>query len=86
SVGRWDGRTLAVTTTKIDWPFFSQLGIPQSADVSIVERFTPTADGSRLDYAMTVTDPVNFTRPVELATHWLYLPGVELLPYECTGG
>lgn len=86
SVGRWDGRTLVVTTTKIDWPFFSQLGIPQSPQVSIVERFTPTADGSRLDYAMTVTDPVNFTRPVELATHWLYLPGVELLPYECTAG
>jgi hypothetical protein len=84
SVGRWDGHTLVVTTSKIDWPWFSQLGIPQSPAVSIVERFTPTEDGSRLDYAMTVTDPASFTRPVQLATHWLYLPGVQRLPYDCT--
>jgi hypothetical protein len=83
SVGRWDGRALVVTTTKIDWPYFSQLGIPQSRNVSIVERFTPTADGSRLDYEMTVTDPGNFTRPVVLGQHWLWLPSVRLLPYEC---
>lgn len=83
SVGRWDGRALVVTTAKIDWPYFSQLGIPQSPNVTIVERFTPTDDGSRLDYEMTVTDPVNFTRPVVLGQHWLWLPSVRLLPYEC---
>jgi uncharacterized protein DUF6152 len=83
SVGRWDGTTLVVSTTLISWPYFSQLGIPQTPAVAIVERFTPTADGSRLDYAMTVTDPGTFTRPVVLTTHWLWLPGVELLPYEC---
>ena len=49
----------------------------------IAERFTPTADGSRLDYEMTVTDPVNFTRPVVLATHWFWLPNVHLIPYNC---
>ena len=84
SVGRWDGATLVVTTTRISWPFFSQLGIRQSPAVEIVERFTPTADGSRLDYEMTVTDPATFTRPVVLAQHWLWLPSVTLLPYECT--
>jgi hypothetical protein len=84
SVGRWDGPTLVVTTTRIDWPFFSQLGIRQSPGVEIVERFTPTPDGSRLDYEMTVRDPPTFTRPVVLRQHWLFLPGVTLLPYECT--
>ena len=84
SVGRFDGTTLVVTTTRISWPFFSQLGIRQSPDVAIVERFTPTADGSRLDYEMTVTDPTTFTRPVVLRQHWLWLPSVTLLPYECT--
>jgi hypothetical protein len=84
SVGRWDGTTLVVTTTRINWPFFSQLGIRQSPDVEIVERFTPTADGSRLDYEMTVTDPATFTRPVVLRQYWLWLPSVTLLPYECT--
>ncbi len=84
SVGRWDGATLVVTTTRISWPFFSQLGIRQSSAVEIVERFTPSADGSRLDYEMTVTDPATFTRPVVLEQYWLWLPGVTLLPYECT--
>ncbi len=84
SVGRFDGTTLVVTTTRISWPFFSQLGIRQTPDVAIVERFTPTADGSRLDYEMTVTDPKTFTRPVVLRQHWLWLPSVTLLPYECT--
>jgi hypothetical protein len=83
SVGRWDGKTLVVTTAKISWPWFSQLGIPQSPGVAIVERFTPSDDGSRLDYEMTVTDPVNFTRPVVLTTHWFWLPTVRLMPYNC---
>jgi hypothetical protein len=84
SVGRWDWATLVVRTTRISWPFFSQLGIRQSPDVEIVERFTPTADGSRLDYEMTVTDATTFTRPVVLRQYWLWLPSVTLLPYECT--
>ena len=83
STGRWDGKSLVVTTAKISWPWFNQLGIPQSAGVAIVERFTPSDDGSRLDYEMTVTDAVNFTRPVVLSQHWLWLPNVRLLPYEC---
>ena len=84
SVGRWEGRTLAVATSRINWPYFSQLGIPQTPNVAIVERFTPSEDGSRLDYEMTVIDPATFTRPVVLSQYWLYLPDVELLPYECT--
>jgi hypothetical protein len=84
SVGRWEGRTLAVATSRINWPYFSQLGIPQSPNVAIVERFTPSEDGSRLDYEMTVIDPATFTRPVVLRQYWLYLPEMELLPYRCT--
>ena len=84
STGRWDGAALVVTTSRINWPYFSQLGIPQSPAVQVVERFVPTADGSRLDYEMTVTDPATFTKPVVLRQYWLYLPGVRLLPYECS--
>jgi hypothetical protein len=84
SVGRWDETALVVRTTRISWPFFSQLGNRQSPEVEIVERFTPTTDGSRLDYEMTVTDAKTFTRPVVLRQHWLWLPSVTLLPYECT--
>jgi hypothetical protein len=84
STGRFDGASLVVTTRRISWPFFSQLGIRQSPAVEIVERFTPSDDGSRLDYEMTVTDPATFTQPVVLRQYWLWLPTVTLLPYECT--
>ena len=83
SMGAWDGRTLVVTTKRVSWPYFSQIGIPQSPAVEIVERFAPTEDGSRLDYSLTVADPATFTEEVTLSTYWIYVPGVELLPYQC---
>ena len=85
SVGRWEGRTLVVATTDISWRYFSVvLGIPHSDAVELVERFTPSVDGSRLDYTMTVTDPATFTEPVVLEKYWLWLPDVQVEPYECT--
>jgi hypothetical protein len=82
SVGRMEGATLVVTTTHINYPWFDQAGIPQSEQSVLVERFTPTADGSRLDYTVTVTDPVNFMKPVTLNRYWLDL-GETLVPYNC---
>lgn len=62
SVGRWEGPTLVVTTTGVSWRHFDQVGVPLGTAATIVERFTPTPDGSRLDYEMTVTDPATFTK------------------------
>lgn len=83
SVGHWEGETLVVETTHINWPWFDQTGIPQSEDVHVLERFTPSADGRRLDYAATVTDPVIFTEPVVLERIWIYVPGEAVEPYNC---
>jgi hypothetical protein len=85
SVGRWEGSVLVVTTTGISWPWFDQVGIPQSPESVLVERFAPRADGSRLDYTVTVTDPVNFTEPVTLSRYWLDL-GETIVPYRCEEG
>jgi hypothetical protein len=82
SVGKMEGSTLVVTTTHVSFPWFDQAGIPQSEQSILVERFTPTADGSRLDYTVTVTDPVNFTKPVTLNRYWLDL-GETIVPYKC---
>lgn len=83
SVGTWEGETLVVTTTLLDWPWFSQSGIPQSPEATLIERFTPAADGSRLDYELTVMDPINFTEAVTSGKQWLYLPEQQIRPYEC---
>ena len=82
SVGRMEGNTLVVTTTNVSFPWFDQAGIPQSEQSVLVERFTPTADGSRLDYTVTVTDPVNLTKPVTLNRYWLDL-GEKIERYNC---
>ena len=83
STGRWEGETLVVTTTRISWPFFDSVGIPQSEAAVLVERYTPSEDGTRLDFTMTVTDPATFTEPVEVGKTWLALPGNQVEPYEC---
>ncbi len=83
SEGRWEGKTLVVTTTSMSWPYFNQSGIPQSSSSTIVERFTPSSDGSRLHYALTVTDPETFTEPVTLTKYWNWRPGERILPFDC---
>jgi hypothetical protein len=83
SVGHWEGPTLVVETSRVDWPYFDQTGVPQSEGVEIVERFTPSEDGSRLDYVFTVTDPATFTEPVTLGKFWIWRPGEQVQPFDC---
>ena len=83
SKGRWDGDTLVVTTSHIDWPYFDSSGVPQGPSSTIVERFTPTSDGTRLNYTLTMTDPATFTEPVELRRSWVWRPSEVVRPYEC---
>ena len=83
SVGRFDGTTLVVTTTKSSWGHFDSVGIPLSADAVLEERFTPSADGARLDYVLKVTDAATFTAPVELTKTWIWRPEVTRGAYEC---
>ncbi len=84
SVARWVGQTLIVETTRVDWGWFDTVGIPMSEDARLVELFTLAPDGSRLDWRMRVTDPATFTEPVELSKYFLYVPGVEVHPFDCT--
>ena len=83
SYGRWDGNTLIVTTRGIDWPYFDQWGLLQSEAMETVERFTIDAAGGSLGYELTVTDPWLFTEPVTLSKSWRWLPGDEVLPFDC---
>jgi hypothetical protein len=83
SVGRLEGATLVVTTTKSSWGHFDSVGIPLSPDAVLEERFTPAADGSRLDYVLKVTDASTFTAPVELTKTWIWRPEVTRGAYEC---
>ena len=84
SVGRWDGKALVVETSRVDSAYLNAAGVPLGPDARFVERFEPTADGSRLDYTLTVTDPYSLTAPAELKRFWVWRPGEQVLPFNCT--
>ena len=82
SVGKWDNGALAVSTTLVDWPYFDAIGTPQSEAVAIEERYTLSADQTRLDFRITVTDPANLVAPAVVDSHWLAL-GATLQRFDC---
>jgi hypothetical protein len=83
SQGRWDGNTLVVSTTGISWTYFDPSGVPLGPSASIVERFTPSPDGTRLVLEMTVTDRDTFTEPITLQRTWVWRKGETVKPYNC---
>lgn len=84
SVGHWEENTLVVGTTQIDWPFLDNFGVSQSSEIELTERFILSEGDARLDYEITVDDPETFTRTVTGTRTWLWIPGMELKPYECS--
>ena len=83
SIGRWEGSTLVVETSRISERFFDDLGTPQSADSRLVERFTLSDDETRLDYTLTITDPTTFTAPVTLTGFWEWIAGEQIKEFNC---
>lgn len=83
STGYWDGETLVVETSHISWPFFSQIGVPQTEQSTMVERFTPVDQGARLNYQLIAKDPEVFTEPVVLSKYWISDPSSEIGEYNC---
>jgi len=82
SMGRWEGETLIVTTSRVNWPYFDTMGTPQSDAVTYEERFWLSEDPGRLDYRLTIDDPATFTEPAYYERYWLAL-GEELQRYDC---
>lgn len=83
SRGHWEGTTLVVETDHISAGYFGWTGEPQSDQITIVERFMPSTDYERMDYRLTVTDPVYYTETFELTKYFLWLPYRQVNPYEC---
>jgi hypothetical protein len=84
STGRWeDESTLVVRTTAISYTLFNQAGVPLGSSTEVVERFSLSEDQVRLNYDITVIDEEIFTEPVTGAKYWIWMPGDELLPYNC---
>lgn len=84
SMGSWESeQTLIVRTTRMSWGHFDAQGIPLSRDAEVVERFTLSSQGDRLDYRMRVVDPATFHEPVTLEKHWVWYPDAVVGRYAC---
>ena len=85
SEGRWEGNTLIVRTTRVNWPYFDSIGIiPMSEAVEVTERFTLSDDETHLTYDLEVSDPETFTEPVAARWEFGWRPDMVVEPYECT--
>jgi hypothetical protein len=83
SVGKWDGATLVVNTSGISWPYIAPNGLPQGTASRLEERFTPSADGKRLMYTLTINDPETFTKPPVLTRAWVWRADERVRRYAC---
>jgi hypothetical protein len=83
SRGRFEGETLVVETDRIKAQYFDPDGVPQSDLITLVERFTPNQAYDRLDYSVTVTDPVFFSEPFELTRYFVWKPEMTVANYNC---
>ena len=54
------------------------------AGCKLVERFAPSADGSRLNYTLVITDPDSLTAPIEGKRSWVWRPDEKVMPFNCT--
>jgi len=86
SRGRWDGNTLVVETSRIDYPFFDVppwWGIPQTEAMELVERFT--LEGDTLVYDFGAYDPTTFTAPIDKPRFlaWTWEPDLQVGTDNC---
>ena len=70
-------------TTRVSANRLNASGVPLGSSARLIEQFTPTSDGSRLDYTLAVTDPEYLSEPARFTRSWVYRPGERVLPFEC---
>lgn len=80
SVGEWDGDALVVRTTHIAESTYE---LPVSSQVELLESFRPSSDGSRLEYEITISDPVILESPVTRTGAWIWRPEISVNSYAC---
>lgn len=83
SVGKWVDGTLVVSTTGSNWQWVDLTGIPNSPSAVYTEQFTPSADGKKLDYSLSIEDPAVFSQAPVFTKYWLAVPGERVNPYNC---
>ncbi len=77
SRGRWEGDTLVIETTNFT-PGFSNGPTPNSAQMKVTERITPTGP-NQMRYEAWIEDPVMLTAPYKIDIPWQRNPDYRVL-------
>jgi len=83
SIGRLNGNTLEINTSRLNSPYLDDDGIPMSTQARIYEEFTLIPEEGVLDYEVTVTDPVNLVEPAKWTFSKQWNPVTVLRTFEC---
>lgn len=93
SIGHWEGNTLVVDTINFDG--HSQIatsaatgrirGMPESENLHVVERFTRVS-ADQIDYAVTIEDPVMYTKPWKVSIPLMRDDNYRIYEYACHEG
>ncbi len=84
SRGHWEGDTLVIETTNFT-PGVSTGPAPNSAEMSMTERLTPTGPNT-IRYEAWIRDPVVLTEPYKLDFPWQRDDGYQFFEYACHEG
>ena len=86
SIGWYDGRTLVMETRGFKPHLYASLlvnGLTTTDNAILIERYTLSEDGERLDSFVTVVDPIMLREPLTMKFSWLGTPDMEFLEFEC---
>ena len=84
SIGWYEGRTLVVETVDVEAGLADdQLAIHNSDQARSIERYTASLDGSRLDVAFTMYDPVMLREPLTIERPRVFTPDLQLEHAPC---
>jgi hypothetical protein len=83
SVGVIKGDELVIETSRINYHSYGDLGPAQSNQSHVVERFKLSADRLRLEYSITVTDPVMLAKPWSWGGSFIAKKGAQRKVWNC---
>ena len=84
SAGHWEGDTLAVDSQGFnDLTTLDTAGLPHSTAMRVSERIRKL-DADTLEDVITITDPMNYTKPWSTRVTYRRQPGLRLKEYVCT--
>lgn len=81
SVGRRDGDTLVVETSRVA-AGITWWDAQHSDQFRVVERFTRSEDGETLNLTATIEDPWSLREPVVAKKIWRWAPDQKITPYD----